>query len=207
MIALVSGTTKTVRRLAAKGVTNLGRLLTPGNWASMDSVTGDNLPWACDNGAFSGFDDEQFKRFLLKISGYPGCLFVAVPDVVGNAKATIDRFSQWGTAIRDIGHPLAFVLQDGQEHLDLPFADAYFIGGSTRFKVSSAAFDLVKHGKKKNPQAWIHMGRVNSNRRIAIAKEMGCDSFDGSSMSMFGDVYVERFCRHAAKVQVQQRAW
>jgi len=61
---LVSGATKTVRRLL--GHPNLGVLLTPhdGNVAPPRGVV-----WAADNGAFRGFDDALFRGFLKRIEG------------------------------------------------------------------------------------------------------------------------------------------
>lgn len=205
MLALVSGTTRTVRDLAAKGVPNLGHLLTPKNGNRVDTILETGLPWACDNGAFSGFDAGEFRLFLGKISGKRQALFVAIPDVVGDARETVKMFGEWRDEVAATGHPVAFVLQDGQEDLELPDADCYFIGGSTRFKLSETAMGLAQDGKRRG--AWVHIGRVNSERRIRIAAEMGCDSFDGGSMAMFGDAYIERFCKFAERVQVQQRAW
>lgn len=204
MLALVSGTTKTIKRVAANGLQNVGHLLTPKSGNSIASILESGLPWACDNGAFSGFDATEFEAFLVKISGYRS-LFVACPDVVEDARATINRFAEWNDKVKSTGHPVAFVLQDGQENFELPAADAYFIGGSTEFKLSETAMGLVSECKRQG--AWIHMGRVNSLRRIDIAVEMGCDSFDGGSMSMFGDMYVEKFCRRARLTKPQARAW
>jgi len=57
------------------------------------------------------------------------CLFLTVPDYVGNAKATLDIFNEYAW----LGDwPLAFVAQDGQELLPLPYSAALFVGGSTK---------------------------------------------------------------------------
>jgi len=32
---------------------------------------------------------------------------------------------------------------------------------------------------------WVHVGRVNSNRRLRLVKSYGADSVDGSGMAMF----------------------
>ena len=100
-----------------------------------------------------------------------------------------------------MGLPVAFVLQDGQEDLPLPEADCYFVGGTTKFKLSQTAHDLVREGKTRG--ALIHMGRVNSLRRLQTAQDMGCDSVDGSSASMFGDVHIPRFCAFLAGLDRQ----
>jgi hypothetical protein len=36
----------------------------------------------------------------------------------------------------------------------------------------------------------VHMGRVNSIRRMVYAWSIGCTSFDGSKFSRFGDTYI-----------------
>lgn len=197
MLVLVSGSTKTMKRLAASKQRNLGVLLTPSNGNSVESVLALGLPWACDNGAFKGFDAGKFRVFLAKIKNAPGCLWVACPDVVGDAKITINRFAEWSSEVKASGHPVAFVLQDGQEDLEIPEADAYFIGGSTEFKLSEAAHELVLRVRPK----WVHMGRVNSKKRMTLAYQSSVDSVDGSGMSMFGDAHIQKFCEHSAKVQ------
>lgn len=75
MFVLVSGATTTVQALMVQHP-NLGVLLTPndGNVAPAPGVV-----WAADNSAFSGFDDEKFRRFLKRIEGAKGCLWVAAP--------------------------------------------------------------------------------------------------------------------------------
>lgn len=45
-------------------------------------------------------------------------MFVAVPDVVGDAKATLEMFERW--RVRLDGWPLALVLQDGMEYMEWP---------------------------------------------------------------------------------------
>lgn len=192
MRLMVSGTTKTVRRLAATHADRLGMLLTPNNRNSVDSVVSIGLPWCIDNGAYSGFDEERFLRLVLRAAGQPGLLWIVAPDVVADAAATLGRWSIWRERLA--GMPLAFVGQDGQEERQLPDdAQAFFIGGSTAWKLSRAAADLAMEAKRRG--WWVHMGRVNSRKRIHYAISAGCDSIDGSSASMFGDKYIHKYCR------------
>jgi len=197
MLILVSGSTLSVGR-AGK---NVGILLTPGNRNSMESVLATGRPWAADNGAFKGFDSNKFLSFLSKISHAPRCIFVACPDEVACADETIRMYGHWQSVVAASGQPVAFVLQDGQENLPLPDADAYFIGGSTQFKLSQAALTLADEAKRRGK--WLHMGRVNSRRRLAIAQEMGCDSVDGTACSMFGDVHIPKFSRWSRQLSEQ----
>jgi hypothetical protein len=37
---------------------------------------------------------------------------------------------------------------------------------------------------------WVHMGRVNSLRRLAYAASIGCDSIDGTQWVRFRDTYL-----------------
>lgn len=190
MLLLVSGATKTVARLA--GDPHLGVLLTPTAGNRVDFALDQGLPWAADNAAFSGFNEKKFKKMLNRIAGKPGCLWVAAPDVVADAAATLDLFERWEPIIRQHNLPVALVLQDGQEHLPLPWdrCDAVFVGGSTEFKLGSHARRLVAEAKAGGLLA--HCGRVNSKARIHYASGIGCDSCDGSGFSRWPDLKIAK---------------
>jgi hypothetical protein len=183
---LVSGATKTVARLA--GDPHLGVLLTPRAGNRVDVALELGLPYACDNAAFSGFDETKFLRMLGRVAGRPGCLWATAPDTVANAAATLDQFKRWEPLIRSHGLPVAFVLQDGQERLPVPWdhLDAVFIGGSTDWKLGPHARQLVAEAKVRGKLS--HCGRVNSRARIRYAAGIGCDSVDGSGWSMWPDL-------------------
>lgn len=198
---LVSGSTKSVGRLAASHPDTLGHLITPANRNGVASLLCTGLRWAADNGAFAGFDPKGFRRMLRRVAGHPRLLWVVCPDAVGDAKGTLALWRQWEPEVRAAGVPVAFVLQDGQELLEMPAADCYFIGGSTEFKLSHAAADLAAEGKRRG--AWVHMGRVNSRRRMEYAYRVGCDSVDGSSASMFGDKYIHKYLQWIRQIGEQ----
>jgi hypothetical protein len=195
MRLLVSGTTKTVRELSGRHADRLGILLAPANRNSIASVVQMGLPFAIDNGAYSGgLDEKRFLRLLERCQGQPGCLFVVAPDVVADARATLAQWPWWSALIRSRGLPVAFVGQDRQEDLPLPGdMDAYFVGGSTRWKLSQASADLCREAKRRGLH--VHVGRVNSLRRLKTAYDFGADSVDGSSLSMFGDAHIAKFAR------------
>lgn len=195
MILLVSGSTRTVRGLASAWPRRLGHLLTPANGNRPPAILATGLPWAIDNGAFSGFNAAGFRRLLRRVWCLPRCLFVVCPDAVGDAVGTLALFREWRGEVAAAGHPVAFVGQDGVEGMGVPWNEfgAWFVGGSTRWKLSQASADLCGEAKRRGK--WVHMGRVNSLRRLTAAYDMGCDSVDGSSMSMFGDKYIHKFCR------------
>jgi len=148
----------------------------------------DVLPWAVDNGAFAGFDEDAFVALLDRISGARGCLWVVAPDVVGDSVRTADLFREWEPRIRSYGFPVAFVAQDGL--IDPPWHrfDCLFIGGSTEYKLSAPVARLVAVAKSRGKL--VHMGRVNSLRRMRYAHDIGVDSIDGTSFSRFGDTWI-----------------
>jgi len=141
--------------------------------------------WAADNDAYLAWDAERFQLMLDKITGIPGCLFVVAPDVVGDAKATRDRFYEWKYRLDCTRQPIAFVAQDGADLHRPPwqYIDALFIGGTTEFKLGPVAAQLADEARRC--RKWLHMGRVNTRKRIRYAKSLGCDSVDGTNFSMF----------------------
>ncbi len=193
MLLLVSGATKTVRRY--KDSPYLGHLLTPSSGNRVESLLATGLPWAADNGAFAGFDEERFLRLLDRIEGRTGCLFVAAPDVVADAEATLDLFAGWQREIAARGLPVAFVAQDGLEAFPVPWGrfDALFLGGSTEWKLGEHARALCRKAKARGK--WVHMGRVNTRRRIQVACSWGCDSVDGSGFSRWPDARIPKGLR------------
>lgn len=146
--------------------------------------------WAADNDAFSKWNAGRFRTMLTKIKGRPGCRFVTLPDIVGDADATLKLFETWYDEVKATGQPVALVAQDGLTPQRVPWRhiDALFIGGSTEFKMGPVAYDLALIARAKG--LWVHMGRVNSLRRIQYAKAIGCDSMDGTSVSWFRDTYL-----------------
>lgn len=186
MFVLVSGATTTVQALMVQHP-NLGVLLTPndGNVAPSPGVV-----WAADNSCFNGFDDARFRAFMGRIRGAKGCLWVASPDVVGDAMATAALWREWSGLIVAHGHRPALVAQDGLVASDVPWPEvgAVFIGGSTRYKLSEAAAEIVGEANRRN--VWAHMGRVNTARRMLFASAIGCNSIDGSSFSRFSRTHL-----------------
>lgn len=139
--------------------------------------------WAADNGCFTNPDLNLSDYFdwLKRMSKFQNtCLFAVAPDVVGNAKETYRLSTPILPAIRKLGYEAAFVAQDGQEDLDTSWEDfdCLFIGGTTEWKCSDAAFYLIREAVKRGK--WVHVGRVNSMRRILWARFAGAHSCDGT---------------------------
>lgn len=133
-----------------------------------------------------GMDPKQEGRWLRWIEGLDprGCFFATLPDVVEDYAATWERSAKYVALVRDLGFPVAIVLQDGVEgdrfvwRSILGAADAVFIGGSDAWKLGPAVPPLVAEAKARG--LWVHMGRVNSGKRLAYADSIGCDSADGT---------------------------
>jgi len=139
-------------------------------------------PWAADNGRFSRPEEYTDAAFLAWLASMPveSCLFATAPDVVGDAAATLALSAPMFSRIRGLGYRVALVAQDGLEDLPIPWDefDALFIGGATAWKLSDAAAQIAKEAQHRGK--WVHMGRVNSLRRLRYAESIGCDSADGT---------------------------
>ena len=143
--------------------------------------------FAIDNGAFSPkkFNREAFISLLERErDSCELCRFVALPDVVGSARRTLETFDYWVCHISP-KWKLALVAQDGLEDLEIPWQHiaAVFIGGSTKWKLSKAAEDVCRAAKVIGK--WVHAGRVNTPARFEYFEELGADSIDGTGLSRY----------------------
>jgi hypothetical protein len=199
-MVLVSGATKTVMRYA--GDPRVGRLATPRSWDAAQTYSG--WVWAADNGAFAGFDKEAYERMLGAMRLMPGCLWVTAPDVVADHDATIQLFRTWHPRLHELGWRVAFVAQDGCTVQTAPWCDmeALFIGGSTQFKLYGS-IPLIRGAKRRG--LWVHVGRVNTLRRIRWAQQLGVDSIDGTAFSRFANTYLPRALHFMRGMDDQQR--
>jgi hypothetical protein len=179
----------------------LGWLATPAAGNSPDRIAG-RRSWALDNGAFSGFDPDRFLQTMDRLADVPRCLFAVCPDVVGDHARTLDLWPKWRAEVVSRGYPVAFVLQDGCHHWSqVPTdANAVFVGGSTCYKLSTEAAEIVRTVRRWGLHA--HWGRVNTRRRVRHCVMVGGDSIDGTCCSMFPDIFIpkvhgwiERECR------------
>lgn len=185
MIYLGNKSSGAVAEAMASG--DLGMMCTPGE----GKPPNDAQVWAADNGCFGkGYPgDVEYLGWLAKHQGHADrCLFATAPDVVGNAKATLARSKPFFPVIRALGYRVALVAQDGLQHLMIPWDafDVLFIGGSTEFKLSEDAARLV--GEAKQRGKFVHMGRVNSLKRLKYAQAIGCDSTDGTFITFGPDI-------------------
>jgi hypothetical protein len=143
---------------------------------------------AYDNGAFGAwlrgepFDVPGWCRQLQRLAaqGTSGLLFAAAPDVVGDHASTLAAWDEHIHAVLAAGLPPAFVLQNGCVDLEqVPLAArAVFVGGDDTYKLGPDAARVCWQARAAG--LWVHMGRVNSERRWLRALAMGCDSADGT---------------------------
>lgn len=114
------------------------------------------------------------------------CLCVTAPDVVGSALRTMECADEWIPRIKDMGFPVAFVCQDGQEMLPIPWRqiDAVFIGGSTDWKMGDHALHILKCARVMGKKT--HVGRVNTPSRWKYFEKTGLvDTVDGTGLSRY----------------------
>ena len=146
------------------------------------------LPWegtfGIDNGAYSSCDVPRFKAFVDKLRpAKDRCLWLAVPDVVGSARRTLEVFAALNFDFH--GWPLALVCQDGQQDHAIPWdhIKGVFIGGSTEWKMSQHAIHILKAAQLLGKHT--HVGRVNTPERFAHFNGLGVETCDGSGASRY----------------------
>ena len=199
MLLLPGNATRLIQELNGANPTHYGWLLTPRRTFTKQSTHG--LRYAVDNDRYSMGDQwkpDVFFRAILRIReahSLTKCLFVLAPDTPYDAPATLRQFQYWGHVIRALGFPVALAAQDGLENLPIPWShfDALFIGGSTDWKLGSAATDLIRESKERGK--WTHVGRVNSTFRASRLIEPP-DSVDGTA-----------WAKHPAHYAKQWRRW
>lgn len=147
--------------------------------------------WCADNGSY-GKGWPGYERWFAWLEKHAAdadqCLFATAPDVVANHFATEDRSRPWLQRIRDLGYQVAFVAQNYMEMSTWDLwdeIDCLFIGGDTAWKLSDHAANLAAVAASLGK--WVHMGRVNSEKRYRYAEAIGCHSVDGTYLTYAPD--------------------
>lgn len=138
-------------------------------------------PYGLDNGCFARFERRAWER-LLQEAETARPVFVCLPDIVGDARRTLDLFEHFAPQLSEL--PRALVLQDGIGMHRIPWDEitAVFVGGSDQFKISPEATNAAKTAKMLGK--WVHVGRVNTAPRVRNWLGLA-DSIDGSGISRF----------------------
>ncbi|HEV7345517.1 MAG TPA: hypothetical protein VGN60_07775 [Devosia sp.] len=180
MIALLDNG-QDLDQCAAELGCDVGQLLTALTRYTLRDPT---KPWAIDNGGYKTLDIPALLALLKREEHHKeACLFVAVPDIVGSARRTIEVFEHWKPRLQ--GWKLALVCQDGQEHLPIPWndIDAVFIGGTTAWKCGPHAEHIIRAAKALGKH--VHAGRVNSPERFSHFEKLGADTCDGTGIGRY----------------------
>jgi hypothetical protein len=152
-----------------------------GNLFSPGSFWNSKLNFALDNYVYSAWKKNELwseKRFIdhlekVKNSG-KNPEWVVCPDVVGDSKATLQRWIEWNPILKRYGWPIAFAVQDGQLLKDVPRdADVIFVGGSTEWKRST-----IEQWCYEFPR--VHVARINTYRWLWHCHKCGAESIDGT---------------------------
>lgn len=172
---------------------NLAALRAAG-WRLLISATGvhrdEGFRYAIDNGAWTAhqqgtpFDSAAFEKLLA--SHGAGADWIVVPDVVADSRASLAMSERWLPRVLKVGAPVLIAVQDGMTPADVApwVADGagIFLGGSTEWKLAQC---IAWGDWCAERDAYYHVARVNSKRRIRLCQEARAHSFDGSSVSRF----------------------
>lgn len=163
-------------------------------WHLLVSAAGvlrtEGMPYAIDNGAWSAFqqgrkfDEDAFMR-AIELLG-EGADWIVLPDIVAGGLASLDYSLRWLERLRGMPTKLLIAVQDGMEIEDVrSFFNpcvGIFVGGTTEWKIATAgAWGSV--ARRRN--CYLHVGRVNSVRRIHLCAAAGANSADGTSASRY----------------------
>lgn len=161
-----------------------------------------DIVWAADNGCFARPDKYSDAGYLAWLDARPrNALFACAPDVVGDWAATVERSLPMLSQIQFMGFKAAIVLQDGAtvDSVPWPKCDAVFIGGSTGWKLGDAVPGLV--AAARHLRKWVHMGRVNSWKRLRVAAAIGCQSCDGNLAAFGRDRWAPMIRAFASRIE------
>ena len=146
-------------------------------------------PHGLDNGAWTAyqkgepFDAPAFER-ALDVAGEHAD-WIVVPDIVAGGRESLEFSLSWLDRMRQFKLNLLAV-QDGMELNDIRphLSDrvGIFVGGTTEWKLDT----MCKWGElARDVGCYLHIGRVNTCKRIRLCKKAGADSFDGTSATKF----------------------
>lgn len=114
-----------------------------------------------------------------------GADWIATPDIVCGGAASLRRSLAWLPYVLRFA-PALIPVQDGMTPEELePIVGSgvgIFIGGSTEWKLETLG-GWCALGRRA--ACWVHVGRVNSAKRIEYCSVNGATSFDGSGPSRF----------------------
>ena len=172
---------------------NLKALRSAG-WRLMISAKGvlrdEGFAHALDNGAWSAYCAKQpfdEAAFLVAYEKFGRTAdFVVLPDIVAGGLDSLQFSLAWRKRLGGSACPLLLAVQDDMapNHVAPLIGPelGVFIGGTAEWKEAT----MMQWGAcARERGAYLHVGRVNSIRRINLCAAAGAHSFDGSSVSRF----------------------
>ena len=148
------------------------------------------LPYALDNGAWSAhtqdrpFDGDAFMRMVDRL--HLAADWLVVPDIVAGGLESLEFSLSWMRRLAGVACPLLIAVQDGMEpaHVRELLNDkiGIFVGGSTGWKLDTIPLWGAFAARE---DCRIHVGRVNSARRIQLCRQHGIHSCDGTAATLF----------------------
>jgi hypothetical protein len=167
------------------------------------------VEWVADNSVFAGKypGDGAYLEWLAGLPNKHQCRFAVAPDVVCDHEATLNRSLPMLGPVRRAAGRVAFVAQNGAtpSWVPWPLFDALFLGGDDDWKLGQDARDLVRSAKRQGK--WVHMGRVNSLKRLRYADSIGCDSADGTYLRFGPDINLPAVLGWLRAVNDQMTLW
>lgn len=165
-------------------------------WHLLVSAAGvqrtEGFPYALDNGAWSAyqrgtaFDDAAFVQALQSLGRHAE--WVVLPDIVMGGIASLALSLAWEARVLAVAPYALLPVQNGMElhHIAQVLASSprlgLFVGGDTPWKERTmASWGALGRALGRI----VHVGRVNTARRIHLCAHAGVTSFDGSSVARF----------------------
>lgn len=146
----------------------------------------EGMRYALDNGAWTAhqqgrpFDAGLFRACLQRLGSCAD--WVVVPDIVAGGLKSLHMSEAWLPEVLSLAPRALIAVQDGLTQKDVaPLLSprvGLAIGGSGPWKECALA-----HRAFAAP--YLHALRVNTRRRLDLARWAGCDSFDGTSGTRF----------------------
>lgn len=181
-----TGTKETLRRMRELG------------WSLLVSASGAHRTesfehYALDNGAWHAyrngtpFDEVAFGRAVDKVG--ENAQFTVLPDQVAGGLASLEMSLDWlENRLRGFPGRLLIAVQDGMDiEMVRPYLNpmvGIFVGGTTPWKLRTLN-SWCQLARRRG--CYVHVGRVNSLKRIEACAQAGAMSFDGTSVIAFPD--------------------
>jgi hypothetical protein len=181
----------------------LGMIATPAQHNAIPA----GAAWCADNGCFgNGYPgDGGYLQWLAERAHAGRCAFAVAPDVPFDMTASLARSRPMLPRIRALGYPVALAAQNGADSLPWDEFDVLFLGGDTAWKLGPAAAALTTEARARGKH--VHMGRVNSLRRLRYADAIGCASADGTYLAFGPDRNLPALLGWLRAVNDQQPLW